>query len=126
MKAIVLISAFIASFSFAQADLTEISDAIRLGDAKSLSYYFDQEIELNIGRVDDVYSKDQAVKVLHAFFGKYPPKSFRNLHHGASSTKHMKYYIGKLHTDLGTFRSTILLEEKAGKMLIKQFSLERQ
>ena len=125
MKALILCSALFSSFLFVQSDLSNITDALRVGDTSALSYYMDKQVEINIGRVDDVYDKEQAVKVLDSFFTKYTPSGFKTLHHGASNSRSMKYYIGILRTNSGSFRSTILLEEKGGKMLIKQFALER-
>lgn len=125
MKTLILCSVFFTSFFFVQNDLADISDALRQGDVNTLSYYMDSQVEINIGRVDDVYDKEKAVKVLDSFFAKYRPSSFKKLHHGSSNSRSMKYYIGILKTNAGSFRSTILLEQKNGKMLIKQFSLER-
>lgn len=125
MKTLILCSAFFTSFFFAQNNLADISDALRRGDTTALSYYMDKQVEINIGRVDDVYNKDQAIKVLESFFKKYQPSGFEKLHHGVSNSNSMKYYIGILRTNSGNFRSTILLENKGGKMVIKQFALER-
>ena len=126
MKTIIFCCAFLSPFVSAQSNLTEISDALRAGDANTLSLYMSKQVEINIGRVDDVYEREQAAKVLASFFSKYRPNSFRNLHHGASNSQNMKYYIGILKTNSGTFRSTILLEDKSGELYIKQFSLERE
>lgn len=59
-----------------EAVLAGVERAIGEGDAKGVSRYFGNEVELSCGGGEGVYSKRQAEFMLRSFFRAHPPKSF--------------------------------------------------
>ncbi len=133
MKIIKLIIPFllihILSFSCASNTLyNNIPDgiilAIKEGDASELAKYFNNNIELALADIDDMYSKNQAELILKDFFKKHPPISFDILHKGGKESS--RYAIGNLATSNGKFRITILIKVREDKSLINQLRIEKE
>lgn len=59
-----------------EAVLAGVERAISEGDAKGVSRYFGNEVELNCGGGEGVYSRRQAEFMLRSFFRAHPPKSY--------------------------------------------------
>ena len=57
-----------------------ISSAIRTGDSKQLSRFFNTSVDLTILNKEEVYSKAQAEQIIKDFFSKNTPKSFTIIH----------------------------------------------
>ncbi|MEN7547676.1 DUF4783 domain-containing protein [Rapidithrix thailandica] len=91
--------------------------AIKQGNAKNLSSYFNELVELNFDDEKSSYSKTQAEFVLKEFFKKYPAKDFRYIHKGASK-EGLLYAIGKYTYEGGSFRVYILVKQMNGKYII--------
>ncbi|MBK9320723.1 MAG: DUF4783 domain-containing protein [Bacteroidetes bacterium] len=68
---ILFLSVNIASAEFDLLD--DIANALRSGDAKSVSKYFGSSVDLTIITQEEVYSKVQAEQVLRDFFLKPAP-----------------------------------------------------
>ena len=81
----------------------DIANAIRSGDAKSVSRYFSNSVDLTLISQEDVYSKVQAEQIIRDFFNKNAPRSFSIIHRGESKDG-AKYAIGSLATTNGTYR----------------------
>lgn len=118
----IILFSFIASVSIAQ-DNNNISLTLRSGNAKELSKYFVENIELAIIEKEGVYSKSQAQIILNDFFTKYIPNSFNILHQGKVNDKE-KYFIGSLVTDKKKFRVYYYLIKKGDKYLIRELSFK--
>lgn len=73
--------------------LDEIANSLRSGDAKSVSRFFGNTIDLTISNQEEVYSKIQAEQILKDFFNKNRPRSFTIIHKGESK-EGAKYAIG--------------------------------
>ena len=83
----------------AKADiLTDIGNAIRSGDARSVARYFNTTVDLTILQQEEVYSKAQAEQVLRDFFSKNTPRSFNLIHKGVSK-EGAKYAIRNCQVD---------------------------
>jgi len=106
----------------------QVSDDIILslksGNAKILSDYFNQNVELVLPESDNVYSKAQAQQIVGDFFNSYSPVSFTVIHKGGKDGA--KYVIGKLGTKEGNFRVYFLLKQSQGKDYIHQLRIEKQ
>jgi len=110
MKNLIIALAILPMFAFTGVEnLNSIIDAIKKGDASTLSTYFDQKVEIAIMDDEDVYSTDKAKQVLNAFFGKYKPASFKQVHQGTSRGNNGKYCIGNMNAGGKTFRVYIYM-----------------
>jgi len=126
MKALLTIL-FIGFLSLPRiGDLSQdIAIAIRAGNAKELSKYFNGNIDLNIPGNEGVFSKAQAELIMKDFFSKNTPKSFTVLHQG-SSKDGAKYTIGSLVTEKITFRTYFYMKKKGEEYLIHELSLNSE
>ena len=105
----------------------EINVGLATGDAKVLSSYFNQNVELVVLDNDNVYSKAQAQQIVTNFFSKFPPlekNAFSIIHD--SGKENAQYVIGKLKTEKGNFRVYFLLKQNDGKQYIHQLRIEQQ
>lgn len=102
----------------------EIILSLKSGNARTLSEYFNQNVELVVPESDNVYSKAQAQLIVSNFFSSYVPQSFSVIHKGGKEGA--QYVIGNLGTDKGTFRVYFLLKKSDGKDYIHQLRIEKQ
>ncbi|MBK9320220.1 MAG: DUF4783 domain-containing protein [Bacteroidetes bacterium] len=118
MKSLItILSLFLLSVNIASAELDlldDIANALRSGDAKSVSKYFGNSVDLTIITQEEVYSKVQAEQVLRDFFSKNQPRSFTIIHKGESK-EGARYAIGSLITTQGvSYRTYFISNSKAG------------
>lgn len=105
----------------------DITVALQTGNAKLLSGYFNQNVELVVLDNDNVYSKAQAQQILNNFFKSFSPvenNAFAVIH--SSGKGDAKSVIGKLKTERGDFRVYFLLKKSGGKDYIHQLRIEKQ
>jgi|SRR6056297_441150 len=102
----------------------EIILCFKSGNAKELSGYFNQNVELVIPQSDNVYSRAQAQLIVSEFFSHYPPNNFAIIHQGGKEGAH--YVIGNLMTEKGAFRVYFLLKKSEGNDYIHQLRIEKQ
>jgi hypothetical protein len=102
----------------------EIIFSLKSGNAKVLSGYFNQNVELMIPGSDNVFSKAQAQLIANDFFSNNPPNNFTVIHQGGKEGAH--YVIGNLITPKGIFRVYFLLKKSEGKDYIHQLRIEKQ
>jgi len=102
----------------------DIAIAFKVGTAKELSRFFNENLELEVEEKESIYSRSQAERIMDNFFTKYPPKNFKFVHKGGK--KEAQYAIGKLITFNGNFRVYMLLKTKNGKKLIHQLRIEKE
>lgn len=126
-KMLFIISLVCGIVAFSQQSQAQIPNEILLslesGNAKVLSGYFNQNVELVVLDNDNVYSKAQAQQIVGNFFSSYPPESFSLVHD--SGKEGAKYVIGTLKTKNGSFRVYFLLKQKDGKDYIHQLRIEK-
>ena len=122
-----IILCLIQLFSFSQ-DKGDIPSGINLalkeGNAKELSNYMNNNVEMVIIDKEGIYNKVQAEMILKDFFAKNPPRKFSLLHQGGKADS--KYGIGNLITSDNTYRVYFLLKMTNGKSLIHQFRIEKE
>jgi len=98
--------------------------SLKTGNAKVLSDYFNQNVELVVLDNDNVYSKAQAQQIVNNFFNTYKPEDFISIHDGGKEGA--KYVIGRLITKNGKFRVYFLLKQSQGKDYIHQLRIEKE
>lgn len=127
-KAIFLIILFLIQLSSFSQDKGDIPSGINLalkeGNAKELSNYMNNNVEMVIIDKEGIYNKVQAEMILKDFFAKNPPRKFSLLHQGGKADS--KYGIGNLITSDNTYRVYFLLKITNGKSLIHQFRIEKE
>ena len=102
----------------------EIAEMVRDARVKDLSTLFDITVELTIQERENAYSKAQAEIILKTFFSKYPPKSFKVMHRGASE-RGGRYLIGLMECENGnSFRTSVVIIEKNDQFVIQQLRFE--
>ena len=102
----------------------EIITCLKTGNAKTLSGYFNQNVELVVPESDNVYSKARAQLLVNDFFNAYNPQTFSVIHQGGKEGA--QYVIGHLNTKKGSFRVYFLLKKSDGKDYIHQLRIEKQ
>lgn len=103
---------------------SDIAIAFKVGTARELARFFNDNLELSVEGKEDIYSKSQAERIMDDFFAKYPPKSFKFIHEGGKEDA--QYAIGKHITFNGNFRVYMLLKKSNGKLLIHQLIIEKE
>ncbi|WP_346855441.1 DUF4783 domain-containing protein [uncultured Draconibacterium sp.] len=113
--------------SFQEKIPNDIIISLETGNAKLLSGYFNQNVELVVLDNDNVYSKAQAQQIVNNFFNSFSPvpeNAFSIIHDGGKADA--KYVIGKLVTEKGNFRVYFLLKKNGDKDYIHQLRIEKQ
>lgn len=119
-----LISGFITASAQSQVQIpNELLLSLKSGNAKVLSRYFNQNVDLVVLDDQNVYSKAQAQQIVGNFFSNYPPESFLVVHD--SGKEGAKFVIGTLKTKNGSFRVYFLLKQNDGKEYIHQLRIEK-
>jgi len=103
----------------------DIANAIRSGDAKSVSRYFSNSVDLTLIGQEDVYSKAQAEQILKDFFNKNTPRSFSIIHRGESKDG-AKYAIGNLSTSNGNYRVYYYFKIAGGGVNIQELRFMKE
>ena len=95
----------------------DVISALRSGNATELSKYVDNNIELSLPSKTDNYSRQQAAVILQDFFSNSGVKDFEVKHKGDNGGS--QFGIGTLVTRSGSYRTTIFMTEKNGKLFVK-------
>lgn len=103
----------------------DIANAIRSGDAKSVSRFFSSSVDLTLISQEDVYSKAQAEQILKDFFNKNTPRSFSIIHRGESKDG-SKYAIGNLTTSNGNYRVYYYFKVAGGNVNIQELRFMKE
>lgn len=104
----------------------DFANAIRSGDARQVSSYFGNTIDLTLLNQEDIYSKAQAELILRDFFSKNSPKSFAIVHKGSSKEGTM-YGIGTLTTsNAKTYRVSFYMKTINGKNALMELRIESE
>ena len=111
------------SVGFAQDANETISSAIKLGNYKELSKFFDTKVELTIATKEDSYSKAQAELIVKDFFSKDKVTNYQVIHRGKSPDG-AQYAIGTLTTTKSSYRTYVLTKDVNGNLRIQQLRFE--
>ncbi len=102
----------------------EITTALKKGDHKLLSKYFNNNIELVLPGHENIFSKSQAELILKDFFIKNPPKSFTVQHSGGPDDA--KYSIGLYKSGEKSYRIYYLLKKSDRGSFIHLLRIEKE
>lgn len=109
--------------TFAQDSNDIIGSAIKLGNYKELSKYFDTKVDLTIGSKEASYSKAQAELIIKDFFAKDKVSNYQVIHRGKSPDG-AQYAIGTLTTAKSSYRTYVLTKDLNGGLKIQQLRFE--
>lgn len=125
----ILITASVAlSFAFKNNSndiISDISTAIKSGNAANVSKYFHSSVDLTIPASEGSYSKSQAELILKNFFTNNPPKSFTIKHQGASNDGSL-FAIGTYVSGNLSYRTYFLVKKIGESYLIHQLEFEEE
>ena len=99
-----------------------ISKYISQGDGESLSAWFADNLDVNIGSGSSNCSKSQARQIVKGFFETNQPRSFTISH--TAGKNNMKYAIGTLKTGGETFLVTIFVNMEGTGYKIQHLKIE--
>lgn len=100
-----------------------IGSAIKVGNYKELSKYFDTKVDLTIGSKEASYSKAQAELIIKDFFAKDKISNYQVIHRGKSPDG-AQYAIGTLTTAKTSYRTYVLTKDVSGGLKIQQLRFE--
>ena len=124
MKQLLFILMLAPSVAMLQTNnLGSISRAMSNGDAKALSQFFDDKVELSILDDENLYDKAEATATLGNFFAKHKPRSYSQVHDGTSKGEGSKYTIGNLKTSDSVYRVYVYMKVSGGKYTIQEISI---
>lgn len=121
---ILTLTLFISISSSGQSIPEGLVNAMKMGNAKNLSEFFHQSLEMTILEKDYNSSKNQATRIMEDFFRKNPPIDFTISFEGAKEKS--KYAIGNLKTKDQEFRINLFFLNKGDEKLIYYLSIEKE
>jgi hypothetical protein len=116
LKLLLFVSLFLSGIKFSLAQDELVSNAkiaIKSGNSKSMSKYFNDMLDLGFDGNKGSYSKTQAEFVLKDFFQKNPAIDFQYIHKG-SSKEGLTYTIGNYQTKNKKYRVLIYIKDIKG------------
>lgn len=125
MKTLISVLFVICSLQLANAQHEVSSDilkAISDGNATALSAHFNTNVELAVGTINDVYSKQQATVIMQDFFRQNKVTSLVVLHKGTKES--VAFSICTMKTAANTYRVYVLVRKVGTKHLIQQLRIE--
>ena len=97
MKILLALLMFLTPFVASAEIPDDVANAIRTGNAKEISKYFADNVDLKVLEQENIYSKAQAELILKDFFAKHPVKEFA-LVHKSQPKNDSQFAIGTLKT----------------------------
>jgi len=109
----------------AQDVFAPMKDAIKTGNAKEVTKFFNGSVDMNLNGEASTYSKAQAEFVLRDFFKKFPASDFRIQHTGASKGG-LQFALGKYASNTDNFDVVIRVKEVDGTYLIHEINFVKE
>jgi Domain of unknown function (DUF4783) len=106
---------FLSSFTHLDS-FFEVIDAIKTGDTRQLSLYFDERIDLYLPSNTNNYSKSQAELILKDFFLDNKVRGFRVRVQGSKSGQ--QFCDGILITSHKLYNTRLLMRNKQGRLVL--------
>lgn len=123
MKRLVFTFAFVLSvLSLQAADITNISNAFKGGNASSLSAIMDAEVDIAVPGTTKKSNGAEAVSTLNSFFSTNKPTTFSVVHH--ADKKENGFFVGKLTTGDKSFRVNVTYRADGDKAIIQSIRIE--
>ncbi len=104
------------------SSLDDVISALRSGNATELAKYIDDNIEITLPDKAESYSRSQAVAVLQDFFNNNGVKGYELKHKGDNGGS--QFCIGTLQTKAGNYRTTVFMNTKNGRQLVKEIKFQ--
>ena len=115
-----------ASTVYAQNEIfNPIKEVLKTGNAKEVSQYLNQSIDISVDGSLNTYSKAQAEFVLRDFFKKHPPTDFTIVHSGASKGG-LQYAIGRYQSNTESYNLMVRVKEVGGQNLIHELTFQKE
>ena len=123
MKRLVFTFAFVLSILNLQAaDITNISNAFKGGNASSLSAVMDTEVDIAVPGATKKSNGAGAVSALNSFFSSNKPTAFSVVHH--ADKKENGFFVGKLTTADKSYRVNVTYRADGDKAIIQSIRIE--
>ncbi|SEF61486.1 MULTISPECIES: DUF4783 domain-containing protein [Parabacteroides] len=123
MKRFLLTLALILSvLSIQAADITNISNAFKGGNASSLSASMDKEVDMALPNSTKKCNSNEAIAQLNTFFSSNKPSGFTIVHH--ADKKESGFFVGKLSTGSGEYRVNVTYRSEENKAIIQSIRIE--
>ena len=103
----------------------DIITALKSANAKEVSKFFNNTVELTINDNEGVYSKQQAEMMVKNFLANNQPKNVVIQHRG-SSGQSAKFAIVNYETNQGKFRVYVFMKDNGSGMLIHEMRFEKE
>ncbi len=111
----------VATLSFGQVS-SQIVNGLKSGDAKAVSSFFNESVELVVLDRESVCSQAQGEQILRDFFSKNKPTDFKITHQGGDDAP---YAIGRMQTSGGNYRIYFLLKSTGNDPKIVHLRIEK-
>ena len=120
-----ILSVFLSFIAIAQSCSNDIITAMKSGDAKRLSTFFDKQIELTFP--DKTYSacRKDAEVTIQKFFAQVEPINFVNVKNGCSASNNTKFEVGNMTTSNGVYKVYMLFVKKNNSYVINELRFEK-
>lgn len=109
----------------AQGSTEAIDNALKSGDASSISRFFGNSIDITINNSTSTYSRTQGEMVLRDFFNKNAARDFDIEHSGNSTANQAIFIIGSLTTNNGRYKVYMWMRPKEGGYQLKEIRFEK-
>lgn len=100
-----------------------VENAFKEGNAKKLSTFFFENVELKLLDNENVYSKVQAQAVLNQFFDQYRPSEFQIQDYTTKNSSNSA--IAKLKTKNGNFRVILKIKGIKTNFYLQSLQIEK-
>ena len=108
----------------ADAVFVPISKYLYEGDAEKLSAWFYDTVELSVENEDAVMSRNQACRMMDAFFERHRPESFQ-IYHSASKSQ-VKCVVGKMVAGGENFNVSIFASDRGRGFMIQKLQIQKE
>lgn len=123
MRSLVLLFFLATWFNSHSQSKNILTKAFANENAKGLSSFFNETIDLELPGVKGIYSKQQAKLVVNSFFNKHQITKFEENHIGGGKAK-ANFHIGTVYTSEKKYRSYMLYHFVEDKPQIIELRIE--
>lgn len=122
---LIMIGNFSSKAEVADPTWDAVSEGFRQGNARVLSNYLANSIDLSILNNDKTLSKTQAISELESFFNTNKPKSFNQVHQGNSKGRDSYYCIGELETSNAKYRVYVYFKSTGATSQVQEIRMDK-
>lgn len=126
LKIIALLLFFVSFTQISKAQSanvpSEVISALNNGDAGKLASFMNNNVQLVVNNINEIYSKQQAVGIISDFFRRNSVSKFEVLHQGVKEAA--SFAIGTLYTSGGKYRVYVLTRKNGNSPVIQQLRIE--